>query len=707
MKLNSQTRNVDNTFQTESNNFKIKASAKAFKILSDGLYSNKIKAVIRELSCNAYDGHVAANKSDVPFEVHLPNPLEPYFSIQDFGTGMDHDEIMKLYSTYFESTKTNSNEMIGALGLGSKSPFSYTDSFTVVSTKNCVTGTYMCYIDSSMIPVVQVLSEESSDLPNGVEVSFSVKPQDFNEFKRESQIVFRPFAVRPIIRGTEQFVFEEYDIHDTIGDIKIVKNYKWGENQWIAIQGNIEYPLDITKLTNIDEDIATDEEKENVEIISSLFQHMNLVIPFQIGDLDISASRESLGYDKQTIENIAKKVKTILIDIKNKIYDDISSAENEYDMALEFNDACDIFQQQIVVAALRNTEIVEKISEDGSFYIDPTNITQMVHYKDTSYTKIDRCDFLKRSHKQTFKPMKNAKIILNDEKSKSSGITKARKLISEKRESEILLVSQDALQYIGNPNYSRISSYKFEKKKRKSFSFSDGSHFKRYEYEGFRRNSFGQLPQGVKEENEILIVPIINNECEEYNMIDLFGFDTRCDEILKIAKQSGFVNEVYGVRSSHYNSPKFQKFMKNSNFKCVFEKIKEEIDKLVNNSEEIEMLSKYNISKKLERIPTIDSKIFSLIENGRIAFEKDSPIQVAYDNYKQYSDFLPSLEFDGKVWFLEKKEIVLLVQSEDVVFSNNEEFEMLSFLDRWDYMIGESKILKYLGGKIINPSISI
>ena len=123
--------NVGNTGE-----FKIKNSRKAFQILSSGLYSNKIKAIIRELSTNALDSHRAAGTVDTPFEVHLPTILEPYFSVRDYGTGLTDQEIESIYTTYFESTKTNSNEYIGALGLGSKSPFSYTDNFTVTSVKN-------------------------------------------------------------------------------------------------------------------------------------------------------------------------------------------------------------------------------------------------------------------------------------------------------------------------------------------------------------------------------------------------------------------------------------------------------------------------------------------------------------------------------------------------------------------------------------------
>ncbi len=39
----------------EIGEFRIRNSAKAFNILSSGLYANKIRAIIRELSCNAVE----------------------------------------------------------------------------------------------------------------------------------------------------------------------------------------------------------------------------------------------------------------------------------------------------------------------------------------------------------------------------------------------------------------------------------------------------------------------------------------------------------------------------------------------------------------------------------------------------------------------------------------------------------------------------
>ena len=117
---NSVAGSVDNNPQ-----FTITASGRAFKILSDGLYSDKIRAIIRELACNARDSHVAAGNT-APWDMHLPTYDENWFSIEDFGTGMSHEDVINVYSRYFASTKTASNDFVGQLGLGSKSPFSYT-----------------------------------------------------------------------------------------------------------------------------------------------------------------------------------------------------------------------------------------------------------------------------------------------------------------------------------------------------------------------------------------------------------------------------------------------------------------------------------------------------------------------------------------------------------------------------------------------------
>ena len=59
--------------------FTIQASPKAFMILSDKLYKNKIRAVVRELTTNWIDAHILNGKQDVPCEIKCPNKLDPTY----------------------------------------------------------------------------------------------------------------------------------------------------------------------------------------------------------------------------------------------------------------------------------------------------------------------------------------------------------------------------------------------------------------------------------------------------------------------------------------------------------------------------------------------------------------------------------------------------------------------------------------------------
>ena len=109
--------------------------------------------------------------------------LAPHFAIRDYGTGLSHDQVTNIYTTYFESTKTDSNAFIGALGLGSKSPFSYTDNFTVTAIKDGRKGIYSAFINDMGVPSIAMMAEEQTDEPSGVEVVISVKNSDLYTFQ--------------------------------------------------------------------------------------------------------------------------------------------------------------------------------------------------------------------------------------------------------------------------------------------------------------------------------------------------------------------------------------------------------------------------------------------------------------------------------------------------------------------------------------------
>src|SRR6476660_5010943 len=94
------------------------AMAHIMSVLTN-LYSDAIMAVIREYSTNALDAHRESGLH-MPITVCVPTTLRPTFSVEDFGVGMSTDQLLNLYSSYGASTKRETNEQTGMLGLGSK-----------------------------------------------------------------------------------------------------------------------------------------------------------------------------------------------------------------------------------------------------------------------------------------------------------------------------------------------------------------------------------------------------------------------------------------------------------------------------------------------------------------------------------------------------------------------------------------------------------
>jgi hypothetical protein len=305
--------------------FRIRNSAKAFKILSDGLYSNKIRAIIRELSCNALDSHVGAGKANVPFEVHLPTVLEPWFAVKDFGLGLSGDHVVNIYTTYFESTKTDSNAFIGALGLGSKSPFSYTENFTVTAIKDGIKRIYSAFINEAGVPSISEMATELTDEGNGVEVKFSVINRgDYQSFRNEARGVFAWFEHKPDITGVDNFEHKDLDYleKNIVPGVHTRKSDDYyNRHSSVALMGNIPYPLN-----NIPD------APKHLGHLAGLLE-CGLVLEFEIGDLDFAASREQLSYVPLTLNSIKQKLELLNSNLASHLAAKADVIQNEWERA--------------------------------------------------------------------------------------------------------------------------------------------------------------------------------------------------------------------------------------------------------------------------------------------------------------------------------------------------------------------------------------
>lgn len=313
----TQQRTIESSLQNyETTSLQVAVNSKTFQILTDNLYENKIQSVIRELSSNAYDSHVAAGKTDVPFKVTLPTFIDSKFAIRDYGTSMDHEAIMGLYVTLFNSTKDTSNNYTGYIGIGSKSPFAYTNTFNVTAFKDGIKRVYVLTIGEQEIPEITFLGEYDTDEPQGLEVSMSAKPGDAHKFATEAANVYLAYNVKPdcnldldyaeVMLESPKFGWAIYQM--TNG------HYRHNNTTYVK-QGTCLYPTPSSIMT------------------SMLNYRYRVVIDVPIGKLNVAASRETLSLDPTSTAYLQERLETLRQEIFDEMNDSINQAEYWLDAA--------------------------------------------------------------------------------------------------------------------------------------------------------------------------------------------------------------------------------------------------------------------------------------------------------------------------------------------------------------------------------------
>lgn len=315
MIINEAESNVQKVGNFPTSGFKIAASAKAFQILSSNIYTHKVRAVIREISCNAYDAHVAA-KNPNPFSVHLPTYLEPWFSVRDYGIGLSEEDVRNLYTTYFSSTKTESNEYIGALGLGSKSPFCLVDSFSVTSFFNGEKKVYTCFKDNSGEPQVALLTSELSDEPNGLEVLVPGLDGRREEFNSEAVEVFSYFDQMPEINnpGVIESISHLRSRYVLQGD-GFAFTQTYGSPK--AVMGNVAYDIPYNYIGGLG---------------------MTGYVRFAIGDLNFDPGREKLSLDDSTVAKLKERLDEVSDSISENSLKLVESQPTAWTKAIKVQD---------------------------------------------------------------------------------------------------------------------------------------------------------------------------------------------------------------------------------------------------------------------------------------------------------------------------------------------------------------------------------
>ena len=295
-------------------------NAKAFEMLARQ-YSDPIKAILQEISANAADSHIRAGIPERPFDVKLPNSLDPHFRVRDYGVSMTQETIYDIYINYMRSDKTDTNNETGFFGIGSKTPLAYTDSFNIKTYLDGKMHLYTLGYNENNIPELNEFAAHDTDEENGVEISFAVKPEDFSKFSEKAAHVYSFFTVPPTVAGVTSFETKTFT--------KLLEGSNWfmfkskgSENSYV-VMGNIAYPLD-------DDDIDVSYSSDYYNIVSG-----GVVLEVPMGTVSMTPSREALEYNDTTIAYIKSRLDIVKKELGDSLQTQIDNCPNLWQARLK------------------------------------------------------------------------------------------------------------------------------------------------------------------------------------------------------------------------------------------------------------------------------------------------------------------------------------------------------------------------------------
>jgi hypothetical protein len=290
------------------------------------MYNDPKLAVVREYFANALDSHVRAGQT-LPVEVSLPSFYNKMYVVQDFGTGMSLDDIENVYSQYGESTKGDTNDEIGAFGLGAKSALAIANQFTLVTIKDGVKATVLIRKsgNGSGIPTMSIVSAIDTDEPNGVtvsipvddEYSFNSKAREFFRFVDPSLVLVDGYAPTSVFDNATP-------IETELDDVEIYVEMDRTYGQSYVVMGQVAYALTTANI----------EESAQRLGIQASYELRNMPVYFRIpiGSVNLTPNREGLLYDDKTNAMFDSLVKAYMDTIQKTAQEEIDATDDRFEV---------------------------------------------------------------------------------------------------------------------------------------------------------------------------------------------------------------------------------------------------------------------------------------------------------------------------------------------------------------------------------------
>jgi hypothetical protein len=277
--------------------------------LLTNLYKDPELAVIREYYTNAVDAHVEAGVRR-HVEITLPSWDDPIYKVQDFGVGMSKDDIVNIYAQYGASTKRNTNDQVGAFGLGCKSALTITQQFTLVSVKNGMKTTALIAKSESGVNTVNIVNSVETIDGNGttIKIPISTSIAGFNS-KAKKFFSFSPAGTVRVDGYEPDYALDGAQKLENPADpdMEIFLRPK-ADGESYVIMGNVPYALSQSEIELSLSRLETS--------ASRGFVRMPKYFPVPIGSVDLTPSREGLRFTEKTNAIIDSYISFIVKDLR-------------------------------------------------------------------------------------------------------------------------------------------------------------------------------------------------------------------------------------------------------------------------------------------------------------------------------------------------------------------------------------------------------
>lgn len=274
------------------------------RAFADNIYSDKIGSVVREIASNCVDAHQEVNQTK-PFEIEFRDDHNKSIIFRDFGPGLSPDRIKRVFSKYFSSTKRDSNGQIGGFGIGSKSPYAYTDIFHIRTRVDNVEYLYEMRRGTSY-PVISKIAEIIVPGFNFTEVIIPISTHyDVSKFE---DAIHKQLAFFHNMRCM--------GIAENMNDRKIVEGKLWVQSNMTdyisprLIIGDVPYPIP----ANLKHGYSG-----------------SFGVKFDIGEIPVTMSRESIDNKPWVEKLIEERVNEVYLILKSKYFEKYADAVLPYD----------------------------------------------------------------------------------------------------------------------------------------------------------------------------------------------------------------------------------------------------------------------------------------------------------------------------------------------------------------------------------------